>query len=68
MKDSGNEPRAYLPILPQARCPATGAHFTLSVAADLVELAGQKAIITISVCPACGNEHAWRLDEVVTTA
>jgi hypothetical protein len=34
----------------------------------LGELAGQKAIVTIPVCPVCGNEHAWRLDEVFAAA
>ena len=67
MKAPANERRAYIPV-PQGRCPATGAHFTLPVAATLGELAGQKAIVTIPVCPACGNEHAWRLDEVFAAA
>jgi hypothetical protein len=68
MKAPAKKRPAYIPVPLQARCPATGAHFTLPVAADLGELTGQKAIVTTPVCPACGNEHAWRLDEVFAMA
>jgi hypothetical protein len=68
MTNPANENRAYLPILPHARCPETGQRFTLPLAADWEELVGQKAIVTTPVCPACGKEHAWRLDEVFATA
>ena len=68
MKDPANERNACLPILPQARCPETGGRFTLPLGAEWGELAGQKAIVTTPVCPVCGNEPAWRLDEVFAIA
>ena len=68
MKDPTNEGRADIPVPLQATCPETGRHFTLPVAADWDGLVGQKAIVTTSVCPVCGNEHAWRLDEVFAMA
>ena len=68
MKESANKNRAYLPVLPQARCPETAGRFTLPLAVDWSELVGQRAIVTILVCPVCGNEHAWSLDEVFATA
>ena len=60
--------RAPIPAPLQASCPATGRHIALPVAADWSELVEQKAIVTIPVCPVCGNEHAWRLNEVFAAA
>lgn len=68
MKDRDNKRRADIPVPLQATCPETGRHFTLPVAGDWDELVGQKAIVTTPVCPACGNEHARRLDEVIAVA
>ena len=69
MKDPANERRAYLPILPQAMCPATtGGRFPSTLAVDWSELVGQRAIVTILVCLVCGKEHAWPLDEVSAMA
>ena len=68
MKDPASESRAGIPVPLQATCPETGRHFILPVAGDWDELVGQKAIVATAVCPACGNEHAWRLDEVFATA
>jgi hypothetical protein len=68
MKDPANEVRGPIPTPLQARCPATGRHIALPMAADWDELMGQKAIVTTPVCPACGSEHAWRLDEVFAAA
>jgi hypothetical protein len=52
----------------QATCPETGRRFTLPVVGDWDDLVGQKAIVTTAMCPVCGNEHAWRLEEVFATA
>jgi hypothetical protein len=60
--------RATVPAPPQARCPATGRPIALPVAADWSDIVEEKAIVTIPVCPPCGNEHAWRLDEVFAAA
>jgi hypothetical protein len=46
MNDRADEHHAYLPILPEAKCPETGGRFALPLAADWSELVGQKAIVT----------------------
>jgi hypothetical protein len=51
MKNPANEGRTHLAILPQARCPETGGRFTLPLAAEWEELAGQKAIVARAVPP-----------------
>ena len=58
MKKPANERRTHLAILPQARCPETGGHFTLPLAAEWEELAGQKAIVARAVPPVCRDEYA----------
>ena len=69
MKDPANESRADIPVPLQARCPETGRHFTLPVAADLgTGWSGKKRSSRQPCCPVCGNEHAWRLEEVFATA
>ena len=60
--------RAPIPAPLQAMCPATGKQIALPVAADWSDFVEQKAIVIIPLCPACGNEHAWRLNEVFAVA
>lgn len=45
------------------KCPTTGKNFSIGVYTDREALAGLNAIVTASICPHCGAEHAWRLEE-----
>jgi predicted RNA-binding Zn-ribbon protein involved in translation (DUF1610 family) len=46
-----------------ARCPATGKEFSTGINADRDSLVGLRAIVTTSICPHCGAEHAWRVQD-----
>jgi hypothetical protein len=46
-----------------ARCPATGQEFSTGINADQDSLVGLRAIVATSICPHCGAEHAWRVQD-----
>jgi hypothetical protein len=46
-----------------ARCPETGKEFSTGINADLDSLVGLRAIVTTSICPHCGAEHSWRVQD-----
>jgi predicted RNA-binding Zn-ribbon protein involved in translation (DUF1610 family) len=45
------------------KCPATGKEFSKGINADRGNLVGLRAIVAASICPHCGAEHAWRLED-----
>jgi hypothetical protein len=45
------------------KCPATGKEFSTGINADRGNLVGLRAIVAASICPHCGAEHAWRLED-----
>jgi hypothetical protein len=45
------------------KCPATGKEFSTGINADRGNLVGLRAIVATSICPHCGAEHAWRLED-----
>jgi hypothetical protein len=46
-----------------AKCPATGKEFFTDIYTDRESLIGLRAIVTTSICPHCGGEHAWRIED-----
>jgi hypothetical protein len=45
------------------KCPATEKEFSTGVNADRDSLVGLRAVVATSICPHCGAEHAWRLED-----
>lgn len=45
------------------KCPETEKEFSTRINADRDSLVGLRAIVATSVCPHCGAEHAWRLED-----
>jgi len=46
-----------------AKCPGTGKEFSTGITADRHSLVGLRAIVATSICPHCGAEHAWRIQD-----
>ena len=46
-----------------AKCPGTGKEFSTGINADRDSLVGLRAIVATSICPHCGAEHAWRVQD-----
>jgi hypothetical protein len=46
-----------------AKCPGTGKEFSTGINADRDSLVGLRAIVATSICPHCGAEHAWRVED-----
>jgi predicted RNA-binding Zn-ribbon protein involved in translation (DUF1610 family) len=46
-----------------AKCPGTGKEFSTGINADRNSLVGLRAILATSICPHCGAEHAWRVQD-----
>ena len=46
-----------------AKCPGTGKEFSTGINADRDSLVGLRAIVAASICPHCGAEHAWRVQD-----
>jgi len=45
------------------KCPGTGKEFSTGINADRDSLVGLRAIVATSICPHCGAEHAWRIQD-----
>lgn len=45
------------------KCPTTGKEFSTGINADQGNLTGLRAVVAASICPHCGAEHAWRLED-----
>ena len=45
------------------KCPGTGKEFSTGINADRGSLVGLQAIVATSICPHCGAEHAWRVQD-----
>jgi predicted RNA-binding Zn-ribbon protein involved in translation (DUF1610 family) len=46
-----------------AKCPGTGKEFSTGINADRDSLVDLRAIVATSICPHCGAEHAWRVQD-----
>jgi hypothetical protein len=45
------------------KCPVTEKEFSTGINADQASLVGLRAIVSASICPHCGAEHAWRVED-----
>jgi hypothetical protein len=45
------------------KCHATGKEFSTGIYADRDSLVGVRAIVATSICPHCGAEHTWRIED-----
>ena len=45
------------------KCPATEKEFSMGINADRDSLVGLRAVVATSICPHCGAEHAWRVQD-----
>ena len=46
-----------------AKCPVTEKEFSTGINVDQDSLVGLRAVLATSICPHCGAEHAWRVQD-----